>query len=685
MKIPTHGVRVLARRALWLGVVMLVGSLSWPQSLGAAEPITETGSALQRTYAGSLTLQVDASDVDHRLMQVQESIPVKPGPLTLLYPKWLPGNHAPTGPIEALAGLRIVGRAAAGADAGSAQPIEWQRDPLDVYAFHLQVPAGVSELVLTFQFASPVSAEQGRRVMTPEMLGLQWEKTLLYPAGVTVTGITVLPSLIVPRGFAYASALELTQRDGDILRFRATSLDTLIDSPVFAGRNSTRVVLDDDATAPVYLNVFADRPAQLAMKPEQLDAHRRLVREARAAFGSRHYRHYDFLLALSDSFSGIGLEHHQSSEDGVEGGYFTDWDTNGAARDLLPHEMTHSWNGKFRRPADLWTPTYNVPMQNSLLWVYEGMTEFWGMVLAARSGLWSPQFTRDAIAWTGATYGEQRRGRNWRALQDTTNQPIMGYHKPTSYPSWQRGTDYYSEGMLLWLDVDMRLRSLTREQRSLDDFARRFVGIHDGELGPLTYTYADVLANLAAVAAADWNAVLRAHLDGDDDATATAGLNRSGWQLVFTDKPTDYLRSLEQSGKLLSLTFSLGLSVKKEGARISEVIWDSPAFRAGLAPAMIIIAVDGHAYSEELLREAIVAAQKRPQPIELLVRVDDEFRTLKIDYHDGLRYPHLQRVANSTDRLAALLRPRAPNRPPQGISTGTLTGTAPAPSPTASR
>lgn len=656
MHAPLKTARLLARpvvsmlAALVMLVVLALARAATVAAIPPAAPAPE-----DRPYPGVITLNVDATDVQHRVMQIDERMPVRPGALTLFYPKWLPGNHAPTGPIEALVGLQVNAITAGGAS----QRLEWQRDTLDVYAFHLEIPDGSTELHLLFQFATPFGAEQGRRVMTPEMLQLQWEKALLYPAGHYVKRITMQPSVKLPAGWAFASALELAQRDTDTLVFRPTSLEMLVDSPLFAGRNSRRVELDADAAAPVYLNVFADRDSQLQMTPAQLEAHRRLVREARASFGARHFVHYDFLLALSDDASGVGLEHHQSSENGLDSRYFLDWDSVPGPRDLLAHELVHSWNGKFRRPADLWTPNYNVPMQDSLLWVYEGMTEFWGMVLAARSGLWSPEFTRDAIAWTAATYGELRKGRAWRALQDTTNQPILGYRKPTAYPSWQRGTDYYQEGMLLWLDMDMRLRELTSDKRSLDDFARRFLGIGDGDLGPVNFNYDDVVATLNAVAAADWNHVLRQHLDGHDTATTLAAFDRSGWQLRFSEQTTAYVRSLEKSAKVQSLTFSLGLTIRKDGGRIGDVIWDSPAYRAGLTPAMNLVAVNGRAYSDDLLKEAITQAKTRPEPIELIVRADDEFRVMKLDYHDGLRYPHLERMAALPDRIGALLKPRS--------------------------
>jgi predicted metalloprotease with PDZ domain len=497
----THGVAICQHRqraaalAPWLARVAAAAALLAPgaQAQVAASPLPDAPPARQVpapqdvAYPGVITLDVDLTDIDHRVFDVLERLPVAAaGPLTLLYPRWLPGNHGPTGPIQSLAGLVISAAGAAG------RRIEWQRDPLNMFAFHLDVPEGVRELELRFQFITPSTTEQGRRTVTADVLGLQWEKALLYPAGHYARRITMRPSIRLPAGWEFATAARVAARDGDRVRFEPLSLEQLVDSPLFAGRHARRFVLDPDPRAPVHLNVFADRATQLEATPTQVEAHRQLVREARQMFGARHYRRYDFLLALSDGFGGIGLEHHESSENGVDPGYFIDWDASAPVRDLLPHEYVHSWNGKFRRPADLWTPGFDVAMRNSLLWVYEGLTEYWGTVLAARSGLWSESFTRDALAHYAATFDQARAGREWRNLQDTTHQPIMAYRAPLSFQSWQRSTDYYTEGVLLWLDVDTRLRELSRDRRSLDDFARAFFGMRDGELGPLTYRFDDV-------------------------------------------------------------------------------------------------------------------------------------------------------------------------------------------------
>ena len=607
-------------------------------------------------YPGVIQLQVDATDLDHRVLRVRETIPVAaPGRTTLLYPKWLPGNHSTTGPIDKLAGLVIHGN--------TGERLEWQRDPVEIYAFHVDGPAGVTQLELEFQFLTPTDTSQWRVVMTPDLLGLQWEKALLYPAGYYARQIPVEATIRLPAGWQFASALRGAYRAGDTVRFSAVPLETLVDSPLFAGSYYRRVELDTSAKGPVRLNVFADAPEELQVTDEQLEKHRRVVREAVDLFGGRHFQEYDFLLAISDHFTGIGLEHHQSSENGVGLGYFTDWDGNGNGRDLLPHEMVHSWNGKFRRPADLWTPSYEVPMGPGLLWVYEGLTEYLGAVLTSRSGLWSPELTRDILARYAANYDLGRAGRQWRNLQDTTQQPILNYRERQSYQSWQRGKDYYTEGLFVWLDVDTKLRELTRGRRSLDDFARAFYGVMDGRVEPLTYTFDDVVTTLNSVAPYDWATMLRARLDSHGSRAPLDGLERGGWRLVFKDEPSASVKESDSADGTQNFLYSLGVNLGKEG-KVGEVFWDSVAFRAGLAPGMTVVAVNGKTYTHARLKDALKAAKADPQlSTELLVRSADTFRAIRLDYHDGLRYPHLERIEKTPDLLSSIMKPRLPVPP----------------------
>jgi predicted metalloprotease with PDZ domain len=643
-----------------------VGSGGMPDAGAGAASGAHIPVAQDVAYPGSLTLKVDLADLDRRIFNVHESIPVKPGPMTLLYPEWLPGNHAPRGPIDGLAGLIIT---------AGGHPVEWVRDPVNVYAFHVQVPAGASRLDLEFDFASPLVRDQGRTVVTPDMVGLQWNTVVLYPAGFYVSRITVNPTITLPEGWEFAGALDVDSRRGVTVRFKPTTLEMLVDSPLFAGRYFRSLDLDPGAKTPVHLNLFADSAETLDVRPQQLAAHHKLVQEAYALLGPPHYDRYEFLLAMSDHFGDIGLEHHRSSENRRPPSYFIDWDKVGAGRDLLPHEFSHSWNGKFRRPAGLATPDFNTPMRNSLLWVYEGLTNYFGAVLATRSGLWSEDFGRQSWASLAANMDRNRAGRTWRALEDTTEQPLITARRPLSWLSWQRTEDYYTEGELLWLDIDTRIRELTRDKRSLDDFARAFFSGSSGGssrgasggvastaggvfLGPVTYTFADVVQALKAITPFDWEKFLTERLYGHGPGAPLDGLTRGGWKLVFTETPSDYVRSLEDQRKAVDFTFSLGFAVSSLTGQLTEVRWGGPAYEAGLTMGTALIAVNGREYRAERLKTAIQLASLNKQPVELLVKNLDRYKTVRIAYFEGLKYPQLQRIEKSEDRLAAILKPR---------------------------
>lgn len=599
-----------------------------------------------QAYPGTIVLKVDATDLSQQIFRMHETIPVKPGALTLLYPQWLPANHGPNGPLTQLAGLKL---------SANGKPVEWTRDPLQMYAFHLTVPAGASTLEAEYQYLSPLEANQGRNTMTGEILGVQWISVTLYPAGYNSRRITFQPNLTLPDGWQYGTALETAERKGNDVTFKPTDLDTLVDSPLFAGHYFKRVDLDPGAKVPVMLNIVADNAESLETKPEQIEAHRAMVQQAAKLYRSHHYQHYDFLLALSDEFGGIGREHHQSSENGVKAGYFTDWAKTDLGRDLLPHEYTHSWNGKFRRPAGQDVPNLNTPMQNELLYVYEGQTQYWGQVLAARSGLVSGAGARDALAANAARY-DNVHGRAWRALQDTVNDPIINARRPLGWSNWQRSEDYYTESMLIWLDADTKIRELSNGARSLDDFARAFFSINDGSYVPAFYTFDDLVRTLNGVQAYDWRSFLRSRLDGHGPGAPLDGLARAGWKLVYTDTPTDYFKATEERSKSTDFSYSLGFAVKQDGS-IEAVQWDSVGFQAGLAANGSIVAVNNRAYKPEVLKAAVKAAQGSKAPIELLVKKGQTYRTVTLDYHGGLRYPRLERIANTPDRLEAIYRP----------------------------
>ena len=628
----------LALLALLAPFTVLVGANSAPEAITVQDTLPAPRDI---PWPGTIVLSVDATDVTHGIFQVTETIPIQAGgPLVLLYPKWLPGNHALAGPITKLAGLKI---------SSGVQSVPWKRDPVDVFAFHIDAPAGATSLKLEFQFLAPTEASQGRIVTTPDMLDLQWNTVALYPAGYYARDIPIEASVTLPEGWKAATALDVASQAGSTIHFKSVTFDTLVDSPAFAGAY-VRV----ETLAPgVRLNIVADRPEQLAATDEQIGYHRNLVVQATRLFGAQHYDHYDFLLALSERQGGIGLEHHCSSENGVGGKYFLDWKNTVAFRDLLPHEYTHSWNGKFRRPADLWTPDYRTPMQDTLLWVYEGQTQFWGLVLGARSGLVSKEDTLGALANIAANM-ENRVGRTWRPLIDTTNEPIMGYHGPLAWMSWQRATEYYDEGLLLWLEADTQIRELSGGARSIDDFARRFFGTNDRDWGELTYTLEDIIKALKDVQPYDWANFLRERLDETNLHAPLGGLTRGGYRLVYADTPTDWLKSVEKVDKFTDLSNSGGLTLGKEG-EISGVVWDSPAFNAGLTVGTKIVAVNGRALDLDDLKDTI---KGKRSPISLLVRTGDGFRTVSLSYDGGLRYPKLEKIGTGAGSLDVLLAPK---------------------------
>lgn len=599
---------------------------------------------------GVIMLEIDATDTARGIFRGRERIPLaNDEPITLLYPQWLPGQHAPRGPLNLFAGLEVR---------ANGERVAWRRDPVNVYAFHVDPPAGARELEVTFQFLSPTQTSQGRVVMTPTMLNLQWNAMLLYPAGHYATQIRFQPSVTLPENWTFATALDGARTEGQTTRFGETDLETLVDSPMFAGRHSRVVELDRTGRSRVSLNIFAERPDQLVITDEQIRLHRNLVTQADRLFGARHFDHYDLLFALGERLGGIGLEHHRSSENKVTGGYFTDWANSVDDHDLLPHEYSHSWIGKYRRPADLYTPGYDVPMRGELLWAYEGSDQYWGQVLTARSGMFTRQQGLDYFANVAATY-QYRVGRDWRSVTDTGNDPIIAARRPTPWVSWSRSEDYYSEGLLVWLDADTLIRERTGGRRSLDDFARRFYGVpsQNGSHVVNTFTFDDVVANLNAIMPYDWATFLRERFEAADTEPPLAGITRGGYRLVYREERSAYQRAAETYSKTASFAYSIGLNFG-DGNTVTAVQWDSPAFNAGITTGAQIIAVNGDTYSADVMRRAITAAKDASTSIEMIVKNGDLYSTVTLDYHDGLRYPQLERIRGTPDRLGAILAAR---------------------------
>ena len=606
--------------------------------------------AKDEAYPGVIKLHVDATDIDRRLIQVRQTIPVSgPGPLILFYPQWIPGQHGPVGPVANVGGLTFT---------ANGQRLEWVRNTVQPWAYQIQVPAGVSEVDVAFQWLTPIEGAQGRVVVTPEMLNIQWEKALLYPAGYYSRQITFQPTLKLPQGWNYGVALDTVSFENGLATFAPITLEHLADSPVFAGAHYRQIDLDPGGRSPVRLNVVADTAKMLEATDEHIQLHRNLVQQADRLFGARHFNHYDFLLAVTDKLGGIGLEHHRSSENSVDVKYFTDREATLADRDLLGHEYTHSWNGKWRRPADQLTPNLNEPLQNSLMWVYEGQTQYWGLVLTARAGLMSKQQALDVLAMSAASF-QNIPGRQWRAMQDTTNDPIISQRRPQPWGSYQRSEDYYREGSLIWLDADTLIRERTGGKQSLDDFARAFFGVEDGNWDPAPYTFADVTATLNGVQANDWAAFLRERLDavGPGSRGPLDGIERGGYRLVFKEEPSGYMGALYKELGRNDFTYSLGFMMNNSN-KITSVLWGGPAFEQGLTSGWEVVAVGGRAASADVLKEAVTAAKGSPEPIELILKNGDVFKTVRFDYHDGLRYPHLERIEGTPDRLGDILSPK---------------------------
>lgn len=596
---------------------------------------------------GTMQLDIDASDTLRGVFRVTQTIPLPTGMtrLTLLLPEWLPGNHAPRGPVAELVDLKF---------SSSGQSLGWRRDPLDVHAFHVDLPAGAREVVARFIHTSPLERDEGRITMTPEMLNLQWEKMSLYPAGHYVSRVPVRPSVTLPSGWTAAAALDGQKASGNRVSWAATDYETLVDSPVFAGAHFRRW----DLGRGVGLNVVADAPELIDLKDRHLATLAALAPEAEAVFGPPPYDRYEFLVALSERIGGIGLEHLRSSENQLEPLNFHDWAGYDWDRNVLAHELVHSWNGKYRRPEKLWTPDYRRPMQDNLLWVYEGQTHFWGWVIAARSGSQTRETVLGMIASAAGGLAETP-GREWRSVEDTTHDPIMASRKPKPYESLARREDYYAEGALVWLEADQVIRTGTQGRKGLEDFARAFFSAPANAGRVSTYRFEDVAAALNAVHRHDWATFLRTRIEQPGRPAPLAGIEAAGYRLVWKDEPNPYDKARMEHDRVLNLQHSLGLTLSRDGV-VTGTRWGSAAFAAGIVSGAQIVAVDTVAYSAEGLKRAISEAKGSRKPIELLVKRGDRYVTVPVSYDGGLRWPWLVRA--SADKEAPLDRLFAPRR-----------------------
>jgi predicted metalloprotease with PDZ domain len=601
-----------------------------------------------------IRLAVDATEAPRRILHVREELAVSPGALTLVYPKWIPGYHVPSGPIADLTGLHL---------SANGHAVAWQRDALDMYAFHCRVPARASRLEMTFdRIGSGSGRFSSGRPMTSQLAVLEWNGLVLYPAGRAVDDVTVAAQLRLPAGWTCASALAAVREGADGIEFAPVSLTTLVDSPVQAGAHRRRITLRAPGP-PVAVDLACDSDAGLAVSPEMVAQWEQLVAEAVALFGATHYRHYDFLATLSDGLDEIGVEHHESSDDRAAERALVDAELRLWNASLFPHEYVHSWNGKHRRPADMVVADFQQPVKTDLLWVYEGLTDYLDLVLTARSGLATVEQQCQRLACEA---GELDRtvGRTWRPLEDTAIGTPIIFGGPSTWRSWRRGADYYEEGDLVWLEADVIIRQRSAGKRSLDDFCRSFLGGSSGPPGVLPYTLDDLVKALGQVAPWDWRGFFEERLTSTSKRAPLGGIEGSGWRLAWGDSASEYERAEEGDRGRVDLRFSLGLVLDKEGA-ITDVVPGSVAADAGLAPGMKVIAAGGRRFGVDRLRAILRAGKNGAEPLELLAEDGDFVRTFRLDWHGGDLHPILMRDPSKPDLLAEILRPRTPRIAPE--------------------
>ena len=595
--------------------------------------------------AETISLTVDATKTQEKILRSHEVIPVKPGPLTLYYPKWIPGEHGPNGPINGVTGLKFE---------ANGKVIPWRRDLLDAFTFHLDIPAGVTSLEANFDFIEP----EGNSA-TDKLMVLEWNDVVLYPADPPATQLSYDAKLVLPDGWKYGTPLPIDSATGSQITFKPISLDLLVDSPIIAGQYYRAIDITPPGE-PIHheLDLVADSEIALNISDANQKEMTDLVAETGKLFGTRHYRDYHFLLTLSDHVAHFGLEHHESNDSRLPENALIGPGSGMALGGLLSHEFVHSWNGKFRRPADLTVPYYEQPMETDLLWGYEGLTDYLGPMLAARSGLWSPEEYHEYLASIAAQLGPGRPGRTWRPLLDTAvGEPYLGGGGPggRGWSTWRRGTDYYDEGDLLWLEVATIIHRESKGQKSIDDFCQSFHGGPNNGPEVKTYTFDQLVADLNRIAPYDWANFLHRRLDSKSPDAPTGGIENGGWKVTFSGEPSKL--SGRRGGA--SDIYSVGLQLGPDGS-VGDSIVGGPAFNAGITSGMKVIAVNGRVYTHDLLEDAIKSSAKDPsQPITLLVVNDDFINTSTINYHGGSRYPHLVRDDAKPDYLDELIKARA--------------------------
>ena len=592
--------------------------------------------------AETISLTVDATRTQRKILHAHLVMPVKAGPLTLYYPKWIPGEHGPDGPIANLSGLKFE---------GNGKTIPWQRDLLDAFTFHLEIPDGIRKLDANYDYLEPDGYSS-----TDKLMVLEWNDVVLYPADTPAEKLTYEAKLIMPQGWKFGTSLPLANQSANQLSFKPISLDMLVDSPVVTGEFYRNIDITPKGE-PIHhqMDIVADSEAALAMSPENQKQMTNLVAESGKIFGARHYRDYHFLLALSDHVAHFGLEHHESNDSRLPERTLLLPSSGMALGGLLSHEFVHSWNGKYRRPADLTVPYYEQPMKTDLLWGYEGLTDFLGPLLAARSGLFTPEQYREYLASIAAQLGPGRPGRTWRPLRDTADaESGLGFGFGRGWLNWKRGTDYYDEGDLLWLEVATIIHRESHGKKSIDDFCLAFHGGSNNGPEVKTYTLDELVGDLNRVAPFDWATFFHTRLDSTSAEAPVGGIENAGWKVAFNAEPS----KIEGRRSTPNTLYSIGLQIAADGM-VSDSIVGSPAYEAGVSSGMKIMGVNGRVFTSDLLDDAIKASKENSQPITLLTLVEDYFRTCTVNYHGGARYPHLVREDGRPDYLDELAKPRA--------------------------
>jgi predicted metalloprotease with PDZ domain len=645
----TTRARILATLALSL--LLWPGSLHATLATAAAETPPVSDAANTPALRGALTLAVDASRAAQKIYHVEETMPAAPGPFTFVYPKWIPGYHGPVGPIEDVVSLRV---------SANGTTLDWRRDLVDFYAVHTTVPPGATSVQVDFDLVgAPSQNGQTEAVSTPQLALLEFSNLVVYPQGASAQNTEVRAQLTLPAGWTFGTALPVLSQAGATIEFAPASLYTLVDSPLLAGAHEKAFPLGEREE----LDAASDSAAGLEITPKFLLGLKHLVAEAPALYGGKHYRDYHFLLTLSDAVGVEGIEHHESSDNRAGEDYASDDSKYRFLADLLPHEYSHSWNGKYRRPADLSPPDYQAPEETDLLWVYEGLNQYNGEKLATRARLNTFQDELDALAYTAAAQDFES-GRAWRSVRDTADGAPFLYPAPHEFYELRRsGDDFYDEGDLIWLDADVTIRRLTHGARSLDDFCKLWGDGSDTRSVPVVHTYTvdDVYRLLGRVAPYDWAGFFKRRIATIAPRADTAGITQGGYRLVYSDKPSELEKSRDDQDKIFDARFSLGFEISTEDAQqgtLRNVLTDGQAFSAGLGDGMRIVAVDGRAFSEDVLEDALRAHLGRTDPLELIVANGDFFKVIRLDASGGLRFPHLERVAGSPDELERIYAPR---------------------------